>query len=73
MMGNYSPALLIRQVALFFRQVRQEVAKVTWPSRKETGISTVMVFIMVVFASAFFLLLDQFFSWSVRVLFGLGA
>jgi preprotein translocase subunit SecE len=59
--------------ALFFRQVRQEVAKVTWPSRKETGISTVMVFVMVVLASVFFLLVDQFFAWSVKMIFGLGA
>ncbi len=59
--------------ALFFRQVRQEIAKVTWPSRKETGISTVMVFVMVLFASVFFLLVDQFFAWSVKMIFGLGA
>ncbi len=58
---------------MFFRQVRQEVAKVTWPSRKETGISTVMVFVMVVLASVFFLLVDQFFAWSVKMIFGLGA
>ena len=59
--------------ALFFRQVRQEIAKVTWPSRKETGISTLMVFIMVVFASVFFLLVDSFFAWSLKTIFGLGA
>ena len=57
----------------FFRQVRQEVAKVTWPSRKETGISTAMVFVMVVLASVFFLLVDQFFAWVVKLIFGLGA
>ncbi len=56
----------------FFRQVRQEVAKVTWPSRRETGISTGMVLLMVVLASVFFLLVDQFFSWAVRMIFGLG-
>ena len=59
--------------ALFLRQVRQEVAKVTWPSRKETGISTAMVFVMVVLASVFFLLVDQFFGWAVKMIFGLGA
>jgi preprotein translocase subunit SecE len=56
----------------FFRQVRQEVAKVTWPSRKETSISTGMVFLMVVLASVFFLLVDQFFAWAVKLIFGLG-
>ena len=56
----------------FARQVRQEVAKVTWPSRRETGISTLMVLIMVVVAAVFFMLVDQFFAWIVRLLFGLG-
>ena len=57
----------------FFRQVRQEVNKVSWPSRKETGVSTAMVFVMVVLASTFFLLVDQFFAWAVKMIFGLGA
>ena len=56
----------------FFRQVRQEVAKVTWPSRRETAISTGMVVLMVVLASVFFMLIDQFFSWAVRMIFGIG-
>ena len=38
--------------AQFIREVRQETAKVTWPSRKETAVTTVMVFIMVVVMSA---------------------
>ena len=58
---------------LFFRQVRQEINKVTWPSRKETSVSTLMVFVMVTLASVFFLLVDQFFAWAVKLLFGLGA
>ena len=56
----------------FARQVRQEVAKVTWPSRRETGISTLMVVIMVVVAALFFMVIDQTFAWIVRLLFGLG-
>jgi preprotein translocase subunit SecE len=58
---------------LFLRQVRQEVTKVTWPSRRETIISTGMVFLMVVLASVFFLLVDQFFAYAVKLIFGLGA
>jgi preprotein translocase subunit SecE len=58
---------------LFFRQVRQEVTKVTWPTRKETTVSTGMVFLMVVLASIFFLLVDQFFAYAVKLIFGLGA
>jgi preprotein translocase subunit SecE len=58
--------------ALFFKQVRQEVAKVTWPSRRETSISTVMVFVMVMLSAVFFLVVDQIFAWSVKFMFGLG-
>ncbi|EME68182.1 preprotein translocase subunit SecE [Paramagnetospirillum caucaseum] len=58
--------------ALFFKQVRQEVSKVTWPTRRETTVSTGMVFIMVVIAAIFFLVIDQIFAASVKLLFGLG-
>ena len=42
----------------FFRQVRQEAAKVTWPTRKETLITTAMVFVMSILAAVFFLVVD---------------
>lgn len=58
--------------AQFVKQVRQEAAKVTWPSRKETTVSTVMVFVMVVAAAVFFLLVDQVFATAVKFVFGLG-
>ena len=56
----------------FLQQVRAEVAKVTWPTRKETGITTVMVFIMVFMASIFFLAADQVMSWGISLLLGFG-
>ncbi len=56
----------------FIRQVRQETAKVSWPTRKETAISTAMVFVMVTLAALFFLLVDQLFAWGVKFIFGLG-
>ncbi|HVO04086.1 MAG TPA: preprotein translocase subunit SecE [Candidatus Cybelea sp.] len=56
----------------FFRQVRQEVAKVTWPTRKETTLTTVMVFAMVVLASVFFLLVDLGLSNLVSLILGFG-
>ena len=56
----------------FMQEVRQETAKVTWPSRKEVVITTVMVLIMVAFASIFFLLVDQALSHIVRFVLGLG-
>ena len=57
----------------FVRQVRQEINKVTWPTRKETTISTGMVLVMVVLAAVFFLVVDQSVAWIVKLIFGLGA
>ena len=58
--------------AQFVQEVRQETAKVTWPTRKETGISTAMVFVMVILAALFFFLVDQVMALGVRAIFGLG-
>ncbi|MGK2739405.1 preprotein translocase subunit SecE [Tepidicaulis sp. LMO-SS28] len=55
----------------FVRQVRSEVSKVTWPTRRETIITTVMVFIMVFLAAIFFLAVDQVLSWGVSLVLGL--
>ena len=52
----------------FMREVRQEVSKVTWPSRNETLISTVMVLVFVMLASFFFLAADQVISWLVQLM-----
>lgn len=49
----------------FFQQVRSEVRKVTWPARNEVVISTIMVLVLVAFASIFFLVADQVISWLV--------
>ena len=59
--------------AQFVEQVRREVAKVTWPSRKETVITTGMVFAFVVLAAIFFFFVDQVRSLAVKNLLGLGA
>ena len=56
----------------FFQQVRQEVSRVTWPTRKETMVTTAMVFVMVFIAAIFFFVVDQVFSAGVRLIFGLG-
>jgi len=58
--------------ARFIQEVRQEASKVTWPTRKETGISTAMVFVLVIVAALFFLLVDQLLSYGVKLIFGLG-
>ncbi len=56
----------------FIEEVRQEVSRVTWPTRKETIVTTAMVFVMVFIAAGFFFLVDQVFSAGVRLIFGLG-
>ncbi|SMF84271.1 protein translocase subunit secE/sec61 gamma [Tistlia consotensis] len=59
--------------AKFIREVRQEISKVTWPTRKETSVTTVMVFAMVIFAALFFFFVDQVLAFGVRQILGLGA
>jgi preprotein translocase subunit SecE len=56
----------------FLQQVRSEASKVTWPTRKETTVTTAMVFVMVVLASLFFLVVDQIVGWAVRLVLGIG-
>ena len=58
--------------AQFIQEVRQEMSRVTWPSRKETLTTTAMVFVMVFIAAGFFFLIDQMFSAAVRLVFGAG-
>jgi preprotein translocase subunit SecE len=56
----------------FLQEVRQEARKITLPSRRETMITTVMVMIMVVLASGFFLIVDAVLKWGVeKMLFGM--
>ncbi len=54
----------------FIQQVRSEGEKVTWPKRRETVVTTVMVLIMVFLAAMFFLLADQILSWGVSFVIG---
>ena len=56
----------------FVQQVRQELARVKWPTRKETMVTTGTVFVMVFIAAAFFFVVDQMLAYGVRVVFGLG-
>ena len=56
----------------FFQQVRAETAKVTWPSRRETLITTAMVFLMVLLAAIFFMVADQIMQFGVGLLLKIG-
>lgn len=55
----------------FLQQVRTEVSKVTWPTRNETVVSTIMVLVFCVVASLFFLLADQIIAWIVTTVLAL--
>jgi preprotein translocase subunit SecE len=55
----------------FLQEVRSETAKVTWPTRRETTITTIMVFVMVAFASIFFFAADQIIRFLVTFLLGI--
>ena len=56
----------------FLQEVRAETDKVTWPSRRETAITTAMVFVMVAIASVFFLVADQVIRVVVTFVLGVG-
>ena len=56
----------------YFREVKQESQKVTWPSRQETVASTIAVFIMVILASVFLYFADQVLAWLVSLILGIG-
>jgi preprotein translocase subunit SecE len=58
--------------AKFMREVRQESKKVTWPTRKETTVSSAMVVVIALIAALFFLLVDSVVSWGVRTILSLG-
>ena len=51
----------------FIQQVRQETAKVTWPTWKEVWITTAMVLVMVTLAAIFFTIVDQGIGWAVQL------
>ncbi|MDD2325783.1 MAG: preprotein translocase subunit SecE [Alphaproteobacteria bacterium] len=55
----------------FFRETRREVAKVTWPTRKETVLTTVMIVVMAVVAGLFFFLVDGMLGFVISRILGM--
>ncbi len=55
----------------FFREVKSEAKKVTWPSRQETTVSMIAVFIMVFISSIFLYFADQIIAFLIRLIMGL--
>ena len=58
--------------AQFVRQVRQEINRITWATKRETMIASFTVFVMALIASAFFFLVDLLLSNVVQILLGFG-
>lgn len=61
-----------KNIAQFAREVKQEAQKVTWPSRKETITTTIVVFIMVFIMSMILLFADLAISHSIEFILGMG-
>ena len=59
--------------ALFVRQVRQELQKVTWPAKRDTFISSLIVILLIFLFSLFFLLSDQVWSFSIKKIIEIGS
>jgi preprotein translocase subunit SecE len=57
----------------FLQEVRAETDKVTWPTRRETAITTVMVVVMVAITAVFFLLSDQVIRILITFVLGIGS
>ncbi|MEL6744648.1 MAG: preprotein translocase subunit SecE [Pseudomonadota bacterium] len=54
----------------FLQQVRAEIAKVVWPTRRETVVTTIMCLILVFITAVFFFFIDQLLSYGTGLLFG---
>jgi preprotein translocase subunit SecE len=59
--------------AEFVRQVRQEVNKVTFPTRRETLVSATLVLVMVVVMGIFFLITDNVIQFFIKLILGFGS
>ena len=59
--------------AQFVREVRQELSKVTWPEKKDTFMSSIIVIVLIILFSIFFLLTDQVWSFAIKKIINFGA
>lgn len=56
----------MRNIKNFYKEVKQETLKITWPTKPETITTTIMVFIFVFISSIFFLLVDKIVSFLIK-------
>ena len=69
-MADQTKIPLTKRIPEFFAQVRQEMRKVTWPSGKETRVTTVVVFIFAIIAAAYFMVVDQIIFRLINLIIG---
>jgi preprotein translocase subunit SecE len=62
---------IVKKIATFIPEVRKEVTKVTWPTRKETGLTTAFVFVLAVIAAIYFFIVDQIAFKIIHYILGL--
>ncbi len=60
---------MFSKIINFFEQVKQEIAKVVWPTKKETVSSAIMIFVFSIVFALFFFLVDRFFMWLMSFVF----
>ena len=60
-------------VISFLKQVKSEALKITWPTKRETVSTSIMVFIMIAFFATFFFLVDQTLGWGIKQILNIGA
>jgi preprotein translocase subunit SecE len=64
---------MAKNLAQFYREVRQETLKVTWPNRQEVVRTTIVVFIMIFIMAMLLLFADWIISMAVKFILQLGA
>ena len=69
-MADHTKTPLTKKIPEFVAQVRQEMRKVTWPSGKETRVTTVVVFIFAIVAAAYFMVVDQIIYRLLHLIIG---
>jgi preprotein translocase subunit SecE len=70
LMSDHTKTPFTKRVPEFFAQVRQEMRKVTWPSMKETRVTTIVVFIFAIIAAAYFMVVDQIIYRLLHLIIG---
>ncbi len=69
-MADYIKKPLLKRIPEFVGQVRQEMRKVTWPTGKETRITTIVVFIFAIIAAGYFMVVDQIIYRLLHLIIG---